>query len=275
MPEPWRNEIMSMSHSNPGGSHMGIQRTVERMRSRAYWPRLTDSVKKFCEQCIECQMKKNPKRSPKAPMKTYISGAPNERVQIDILGPLIESHRSNKYITVLTDCFTKWASAYAVPRATAPAVANAVIDWIGQFGVMKILHSDQGRQFESAIIQEICQRFNIHKTRTTNLNPASDGQVERFNRTLIDMLSKYVGQNQRSWDDHLPLVLLAYRSSVHDSTSLSPAMMTYARELDLPVDLIYGSPQSVSGQATEVPAYVANLSDRVEKVHHNLNMIYL
>ena len=81
------------------------------------------------------------------------------------------------------------------------------------------------------------------------------------------MLSKYVGQNQRSWDDHLPLVLLAYRSSVHDSTSLSPAMMTYARELDLPVDLIYGSPQSNSGQAVEVPAYVANLSDRVEKVH--------
>ena len=167
MPEPWRNEIMSMSHSNPGGGHMGIKRTVERMRSRAYWPRLTDSVKKICEQCIECQMKKNPKRSPKAPMKTYISGAPNERVQIDILGPLIESHRSNKYIIVLTDCFTKWPSTYAVPRATAPAVANAVIDWIGEFGVMKILHSDQGRQFESAIIQEICQRFNIHKRRTS------------------------------------------------------------------------------------------------------------
>ena len=75
-------------------------------------------------------------------------------------------------------------------------MAYAAIDWIDQFGVMKILNSDQGRQFESVIIQEICQRFNIHKTRTTSLNPASDGQVERFNRTLIDMLSKYVGQSK-------------------------------------------------------------------------------
>ena len=170
-----------MSHSNPGGSHMGIKRSVKRMRSRAYWLRLTDLVKKFREQCIECQTPKE------APMKTHISRAPNERIQIDILGPLIESFRSNKYIIVLTDCFTKWASTYAVPRATAPAVAYAVIDWIGQFGVMKILHSDQCRQFESVIIQEICQRFNTHKMRTTSLNPASDRQVERFNRTLIDM----------------------------------------------------------------------------------------
>ena len=81
------------------------------------------------------------------------------------------------------------------------------------------------------------------------------------------MLSKFVGQNLRGWDDHLPLVLLAYWPSVHDSTSLSPAMMTYSRELDLPVDLIYGSPQSVSGQDVEVPAYVANLSDGMKNVH--------
>ena len=259
MQEPWRNDIMSMSHSNPGGGHTAIKRTFERIRSQAYRLRFTDSVKKFCEQCIECQMKKKSKRSSKAHMKTYISGAPNERVQIDILRPLIKPYRSNKYIIVLTEFFTKWASTYAVPRATAPAVFNAVIDCIGQFGVMKILHSDQGRPVESAIIQKICQRFNIYKTRTTSLNPASDGQVERFNRTLKAMISKYVRQSQRSWDDHLPFVLLVYQSSVHDSTSLSPAMMTYQRELDLPADLIYGIPQSVSVQAVEAPAYVAKI----------------
>ena len=68
---------------------------------------------------------------------------------------------------------------------------------------MKILHSDRvGRQFEAMTIREICQKFGIHKTRTTSYYAASDGQVERLNRTLIDMLSKYVGQKQRSWDDH-------------------------------------------------------------------------
>ena len=130
---------------------------------------------------------------------------------------------------------------------------------------MQIIHSDQGTQFESAVVTELCQKFGIHKTRTTSYYPASDGQVERFNRTLIEMLSKYAGQNQRSWDDHLPLVLLAYRSSVHYSTSLSPAMMTYARELDLPADLIFGGPESASKQSSEPPEYVRNLSDKLVK----------
>ena len=140
----------------------------------------------------------NPAKSTKAPMKTYVSGTPNERVQIDILGPLVESYQSNKYIIVLTDCFTKWASAYALPRVTATEDADAILDWTAQFWVMKILYSDQGRQMESAIVKVVCQRFGIHKTRITSYYPASDGQVERMDRTLIDMLSKCVGQNQRS-----------------------------------------------------------------------------
>ena len=155
VPETWRTEIIKMFHAAPGAGHMGVKRTVERIRSRAYWPRLTDSVKRFCSHCEQCQKKKNPANRPKAPMKRFISGVPNERVQIDIVGPLIESYKSNKYLIVLTDCFTKWASAYAVPKATATAVADAILDWISQFGVMQILHSDQGGQFESAVITEV------------------------------------------------------------------------------------------------------------------------
>ena len=73
------------------------------------------------------------------------------------------------------------------------------------------------------------------------------------NRTLIKMLSKYAEENHRMWDDHLPLVLLAYNSSVHDSTSLSPAMTTYARDLDLPADLIFEGPEHASKQASPPP----------------------
>ena len=268
VPETWRNDIVKMFHADPGAGHLGVKRTVERIRSRTYWPRVTETVKRFCERCEQCQRKKAPAKSPRAPMKTYVSGTPNERVQIDILGPLVETYKSNKYLIVLTDCFTKWASAYAVPRATATEVADAILDWISQHGVMKILHSDQGRVFESELVREVCEKFGIHKTRTTSYHPASDGQVERMNRTLIDMLSKYVGQNQRSWDEHIPLALLAYRSSVHESTTLSPAMMTYGRELDLPADLVFGSPDVASKQANEPPAYVTKLSDRMEKIHN-------
>ncbi|MEW8548046.1 MAG: RNase H-like domain-containing protein, partial [Candidatus Thiodiazotropha sp.] len=267
IPEIWRDDIIRMFHATPGAGHFGIKRTVERLRSRAYWPRITDSVKRHCQRCEQCQKKKNPAKTPKAPMKKFVSGVPNERVQIDIVGPLIESQKSNKYLIVLTDCFTKWASAHAVPRATANAVADAVLDWVSRFGVMQVLHSDQGKQFEATVIADLCQKLGILKTRATSYYAPSDGQVERLNRTLIEMLSKYVEQNHRTWDDHLPLVLLAYNSSVHESTSLSPAMMTYGRELDLPADLIFGSPERTSGQDREPSKYVQDLAESMEKVH--------
>ena len=132
---------------------------------------------------------------------------------------------------------------------------------------MQILHSDQGKQFESIVITELCQKLGILKTRATSYYPASDGQVERLNRTLFEMLSKYAEENHRRWDDHLPLVLLAYNSSVHDSTSLSPAMMTYARELDLPADLFFEGPEHASKQASPPSEYVRNLAEQMEKVH--------
>lgn len=82
--------------------------------------------------------------------------------------------------------------------------------------------------------------LRIEKTRTTPYNPKSDGLVERFNRTLEDMISKYVQPNQKNWDEVLPLVMLAYRSSVHQTTGYSPAKLNLGRELKLPVDLVYG-----------------------------------
>jgi hypothetical protein len=66
------------------------------------------------------------------------------------------------------------------------------------------------------------KKFSIDKTRTTAFRPQSDGLVERFNRTLEDILSKYVSQNQKDWDEQLPWALMAYRSSEHDTTKFSP-----------------------------------------------------
>ena len=167
----------------------------------------------------------------------------------------------------MTDCFTKWANAYPVRRATAIEVAKAVLDWVSQFGIMKILHSDQGAQFEAAVIQQLCQKLGILKTRTTSYHAQSDGQVERLNRTLMEILSKYVHHSQKDWDEHIPMILLAYRSCTGEANKMSPVMMTYGRELDLPVDLVYGVPPSPEQPGQEPCQYVANLEETMVKIH--------
>ena len=92
-----------------------------------------------------------------------------------------------------------------------------VNEFISRFGIPRQIHTDQGTQFESKLFQNLCQLLDVDKTRTTALHPQSDGMVERFNKTLEDMISKYIITDQRHWDSSLSLLLMAYRYSKHES----------------------------------------------------------
>ena len=86
---------------------------------------------------------------------------------------------------------------------------------------MALAHSDQGREFDNKVIQELCFLCGAHKTRTTPYHPESDGLVEHFNRTLLMMLTMFAGENRDDLDDLLTAVMMAYRSSIHESTGFS------------------------------------------------------
>ena len=106
-------------------------------------------------------------------MAQYNVASPMERLAVDVMGPLPES--GNKYLLIAMDYFSKWPEAYALPNQEATMVAEVLVkELVCRFGVPLYIHSDQGRNFESAVFNE---------TRTTPLHPQSDGMVERFNRT--------------------------------------------------------------------------------------------
>ena len=106
---------------------------------------------------------------------------------------------------VVTDYFTKWTESYAIPDQSATTVAEKLVsEFICRFGVPRQLHSDQGTNFESKVMAEVCKLLNIEKTRTTPLHPQSDGQVERYNRTLIEMPGGTLKDSQGDWDLQLP-----------------------------------------------------------------------
>ena len=115
-----------------------------------------------------------------------------------------------------------------------------------------VIHSDQGREFENEVKQELCLLCGLYKIWTPPYHPESDGLVERFNRTLLMMLAMFAGENKDDWDDLLPAVMMAYHSSVHESTGFSQYRLMFGEECTLPMDI--GLPR----QDPELPDVVSS-----------------
>ena len=141
-----------------------------------------------------------------------------------------ETEQQNKYLLIVADYFTKWTKVFPIRDQEATTVTDIMVkEIVSRYGVPLVLHADQGRNFEYTVIAEMCRLLGIEKIRTTPLHPQSDGMVERFNRILKAQLAKFVSKNQRDWDHHLQLLMMAYRTSVHDTTGETPAMMMIGR----------------------------------------------
>ena len=140
---------------------------------------------------------------------------------------------------MIADYFTKFTEIFPLRDIEAETVANIIFrGWIKRYGCPQELHSNQGVQFESQLFQELCKMLQINKTRTTAYHTQSDGMIERLNRTVKNVLSKYISVHQNDWDKFLDGVVFAYNSTVHDTTGITPYRMVFGEEMRLPVELV-------------------------------------
>ena len=180
---------------------------------------MLQDAERHCQACSTCQEAKPPTLST-APFTNVPIGQPWEMVPVDI-PPLLVSCQTNKYLLVIQDYFTKLAEAIPLPDQTANQIMRELVHVFTHFGLSAILHTDQGANFESTILCQTLSAFGTHKTRITAHHPQGDGMVERFNQILLQMLRSYTSQRS-DWEQHLPLVLFAYRSATHPSPGFSP-----------------------------------------------------
>lgn len=267
VPKSMQAQVLRYHHDIPSAGHLGAEKTLGRIKQGFYWPSMKETVSAYCHSCDQCAARKQSKRKNHAPLGSYHVGEPMERVALDILGPLPLTKNGNKYVLVMVDCFTKWTEAVALPDQEAKTVAKAFVDTIiCHFGTPLQIHTDQGRNFESNLFKEMCDLFQIDKTRTTSYHPQSNGNVERFNRTLGDMLSTFCSKKQDQWDIFLPQVLMAYRSSVNSSTGQTPNAMMLGRELILPLRAIIREPESNTAELDE-ENYISTLKRKLQVIH--------
>ena len=205
----------------------------------------------FHSTCAVCASHKTPTPKPRSPLQSVKAGFPMQSVAVDILGPLPESEAGNKYILVTGDHFTRWMEAYSIPNQATVATNELFC----RFSIPEQLHSDQGRQFESKIIAQVCKLLKIERMRTTPYHPQSDGVIERFNRTLLTCT-----------DQHPFDCCMAYNTSKQSTTGYSPFFLMFGREARLPIDVMYAPPHP----ETSLPQYVQNLRSILTEVFHHV-----
>ena len=159
---------------------------------------------------------------------------------MDLLDVSVISGKGHKYILVVCYYFTKYTEAYPLADKTARSVTDALMDkWLPTYGFTLFLHSDQGKEFDNAIVHKLSELLGTVKTKTTPYHPRSDGLVERFNRTLLAMLAMFVSREHDNWDDLLPFMMLAYNTTVHMSTGFTPHRLVFGEECSLPGNLVH------------------------------------
>lgn len=262
LPQCLQERVLRSLHDGHG--HQGVERMLQLVRSRYYWPNMCSDIEKWCKTCERCVLSKALQPKVKTYMGSVKASRPHEILPIDftVLEPSTDGKEN---FLVMTDVFSKYTQTVATKDQRASTVAEVLVKhWFQLFGPPSRIHSDQGRNFESSLVQQLSWIYNIDKSRTTPYHPQGNGQCERFDRTLHDLLRALPPEQKRRWPKHLSQVTYAYNTTVHQTTR-TPHFLMFGREPRLSVDIVMGVEETES----DLP-----LDEWVEEHQKSLNVAY-
>ena len=269
VPKAYRSRALAGCHDDVG--HQGRMRTLSLLRERFFWPGMQSEAMQHVLKCTRCLRRKTP--SHVAPLQPIHVTQPLELVHMDYLS--LEPSKGNiENVLVITDHFTRYALAYSSKTQTAQATARILWDnFICHYGFPEKFISDQGRNFESDLIKELCKIAGVQKLHTTPYHPQGNGQCERFNSTLCNMLGTLSEEEKSDWKSYLGCMTHAYNCTKHASTTYSPYYLMFGRHPRLPIDVAFGLPKSNSGDNSSKSRYVQKLRRRLNYAFQKANKV--
>ena len=261
IPFAYRKLALKGVHDEAG--HQGKDKTLWLARQRFYWPGLEKDVEKWLQNCSRCILRKKPPQI--AELMSITSSRPMELVCMDFLS-LEMSKGGFEHILVVTDHFTRYAQAIPCKNQTAQTTAKALYEsFIRFYSFPERLHSDQGRNFESKVIQELCKLAGVVKSRTTPFH-AMGNPAERFNQTLLKMLGTLENSQKADWKTYIGPIVQAYNATKSDATGFSPHYLMFGWHPRLPIDAALGSNTEPNGVQSQ-SAYVRKLQNRLQQAY--------
>ena len=253
-------EVLASVHNN---GHFGYKKCYYYIKRNYFWHGMKKDVDLFCKSCELCQCRILQRRNVGGGLGRIIATRKNELIGIDLFSGVPESAVGGyKYVLVMTDYVTKYTMATPLMNKKAITVAMALYDkWCTVFGFPEKIQSDKGKEFVSKLSKAFYKVFEIKKVQTSGWHPQANGQVERFNKTMANMLAKLCANDQVNWPTYLNTVIIEYNAMVHASTGESPFFLMFGRDFRFPLEI-----KHATGIGTNYEWKSSNLSDIAERV---------
>lgn len=266
-----QTRILQECHDTPTGGHLGKDKTLEQVKRRFYWPGMDQTIVAYVTSCDSCQRNKPSQQSPMGLLMSLpIPEYPWQWVSLDLIINLPRSRSGNDAIVVFVCRLTKMVHYVATTsNVTAPQLATIFMrEVVRLHGVPEAILSDRDPRFTAHFWRAFWEQLGTTLTMSTAYHPQTDGQTERSNRTLEEMLRSRVNFAQNDWDQHLAAAELAVNNAQQASSGFSPFYLNTGREVKLPLDqAIAGLRPSNNPEAT---ARIRRLHEDLVRAHANL-----
>jgi RNase H-like domain found in reverse transcriptase/Reverse transcriptase (RNA-dependent DNA polymerase)/Integrase zinc binding domain/Chromo (CHRromatin Organisation MOdifier) domain/gag-polyprotein putative aspartyl protease len=262
VPQQMRARLIYENHDTPIAGHAGGERTYAKMQTHLYWPKMHKDIKRYISSCDTCQRNKASQLM-KAGLLQPLP-IPTERwanISVDFITQLPLTKDKHDAIVVFVDMLSKMVHfLLTTTTASAPATARLFFEEIFRLhGLPRVIVSDRDSKFTSKFWKALFEHLGTELAMSTAFHPQTDGQTERMNRTLEDMLRAFVGYKQNDWDKYLAAAEFAYNSAPNASTGMSPFKLNYGSEPLMPTTLLKKPPDKIPA-LTEFIEEINNLT---------------
>ena len=228
--------------------HIGCTKLKEVFKhSNLHWEKIEKDIEDVVANCLYCQERKGKGKHVTKDMK-IIASEPLDNIMIDIAGPLTKTKAGNQFILSIIDVFSRFIMLIPLKQISSHLIIQAILKkWVPFCGYPEYIQSDCGTNFTSKEMSKFCLQHNICQKFSSPYHPQSNGIVERYFRTVKDMIYATAKDNGKDWDEVLTSVELGLRSTPNRITGHSP------------FEVLFGKIPRV------VPWKISSARDRVER----------
>lgn len=227
VPKSVRWQIVKSNHDDVG--HFGFDKTYDRVRKVYWFKNMRRFIRKYCKSCLHCAHNKVP-GGPKEGMLHPIPkpNKPFEVLHADHCGPFPQSKKGNNYILAVIDAFTKYIYIKPVKNCKSKTTINIFEEYFSLFGVPRQLITDRGTSFTSREFSVFIKEKGIKHTLNAVATPRANGQIERYNRSIVDALTAMNnGRPDNEWDTMIPKVQWGLNNTLNKATGKTPAEVLF------------------------------------------------